>query len=279
MVRTVLAAAAVLLLVSCEGINDDGGTVSIRVEGNGLVIESPHLAPNTLDGTHFGTVAVGSVETASFELSNETGAPIEIDDAGFQGGQEDDFRVTRPLPSVLPPGGSADLEVAFVPTDGGARSTVLTIGYDDGADRTHYILLAGNGEGAVEIDVTGGSGVSIANGDSSPSTADGTDFGTVDVGGGDLSSTFTIHNLGSGADLALTGSPLVAIAGTDFAKFSVGPPPADTSIAPGSSSSFVVTFDNDGTAGNFTAVMVIPNNDSDEGVYLIVIEATVTSSA
>jgi len=25
--------------------------------------------------------------------------------------------------------------------------------------------------------------------------------------------------------------------------------------------------------------MVIPNNDSDEGVYLIVIEATVTSSA
>jgi hypothetical protein len=75
-----------------------------------------------------------------------------------------------------------------------------------------------------EIDIRG-NGQSIARGDTTPSLADHTSFGTTAVAGGTVTRTFTITNLGS-ATLNLTGTPKVALSGTNAADFTLSSAPA-----------------------------------------------------
>ncbi|MFN8344324.1 MAG: choice-of-anchor D domain-containing protein [Spirosomataceae bacterium] len=111
---------------------------------------------------------------------------------------------------------------------------------------------------AAEIDVQGGTPyVSITDGDPSPSTTDGTDFGSVLVNGS-LKRTFTILNTGNSVlSTAVTISP-------NNGSFSISNLP--TSVAAGSSADFDVTF-NPTATGAQTATITVTNNDCDEGVY------------
>ena len=73
-----------------------------------------------------------------------------------------------------------------------------------------------------------------------PQLEDDTDFGGTAVAGGTVSHTFTIYNLGD-ATLSLSGDPRVAVGGTHAADFSVTAQPG-SSVAPGGSTTFTVTF-------------------------------------
>ncbi len=83
-------------------------------------------------------------------------------------------------------------------------------------------------------------GQSIAVGDSTPSTADGTDFGAVALNTDSAVQTFTVENKGN-AVLQLGGSPRVAITGAGASQFSVVTQPSAT-VAPGGSTSFQIVF-------------------------------------
>lgn len=113
--------------------------------------------------------------------------------------------------------------------------------------------------GDPEIDVQG-KGQSIADGDSTPTPADGTDFGYVFADSGTVEHTFTIRNIGS-ADLNLTGSPIVEITGTHAGDFVIAQP--NSSVAPGGSTTFTVQFD-PSAIGLRIATVYIDNNDGNE---------------
>jgi len=72
---------------------------------------------------------------------------------------------------------------------------------------------------APEVSVEGNS-TEIADGDSSPSTGDHTDFGSADMDSGTVVRTFTIRNTGS-ANLTLSGTPMIAVGGDNAADFTV----------------------------------------------------------
>jgi len=93
-----------------------------------------------------------------------------------------------------------------------------------------------------------GNGAAIANGDTTPSSADGTAFGPLSTGKL-LTRTFTIGNVGTAA---LTG---VAVTVNGNSAFSLSTPPAAT-VSPNGSSSFVITFDPD-ALGEVTATISI----------------------
>ena len=122
-----------------------------------------------------------------------------------------------------------------------------------------------------EINVSGNS-LEIANGDSTPSTADNTDFGIVNVSGGTGLRTFTISNTGLGAKrLALTSSsPYVAISGANASDFTVSAIPLN-SIGPKGNTTFNITFD-PSAEGLRSATISIANNDSDENPYTFFIQ-------
>jgi hypothetical protein len=125
-----------------------------------------------------------------------------------------------------------------------------------------------------EMAVTG-NGLEIANGDTTPSAGNQTDFGSVSLGGA-ITRTFTISSSGT-ADLSLTGAPLVAMTGAAAGDFSVTVAPA-ASIAPGSTTPFQVRF-TPSVTGTLVATLTIANDDSDENPYRFAIQGTGTNTA
>jgi len=120
-----------------------------------------------------------------------------------------------------------------------------------------------------EIDVSG-NGNSIADGDTTPSTADGTDFGNADISTGTVDRTFTITNNGDTA-LNLSGTPIISLAG-DTTEFTVTDSPVAT-IAVGGNDTFTITFDPT-SVGAKTATVSIASNDSNENPYDFTIQGT-----
>ena len=104
----------------------------------------------------------------------------------------------------------------------------------------------------------------IADGDVVPSSSDHTDFGGATAGGGSVVRTFTISNAGM-EPLNLTGSPRVAVSGTQAADFTVTLLPG-AAVGSAASTTFQVTFAPGGT-GLRTATLGIANNDSNESPY------------
>ncbi|MGD1858989.1 MAG: DUF4347 domain-containing protein [Leptolyngbyaceae cyanobacterium] len=141
-----------------------------------------------------------------------------------------------------------------------ARSVQVTLTDGDGGTSTASTVTV-NLQIAPEIDIQGNS-VSIADGDTTPSTADDTNFGFQAVASGSITKTFTINNLGSN-DLVLSGSPLVQL--SDDTHFSVSAQPASFASV-GGSTTFDITFD-PAAAGFHTTTVTVASNDSDEGIY------------
>ncbi len=124
-----------------------------------------------------------------------------------------------------------------------------------------------------EINIQGNA-TNIADGDTTPTAGDDTSFGSAMVGN-TITKTFTIQNTGAGA-LNLTGSPLVAISGTDAADFSVSVAPATPVAATTGTTTFEITFAPSAT-GLRTATLSIANNDGDENPYNFSIEGNGTT--
>ncbi|MFH0909732.1 MAG: FG-GAP-like repeat-containing protein, partial [bacterium] len=125
---------------------------------------------------------------------------------------------------------------------------------------TAATFLATGVQAAPEIAVSG-NGQDIADGDATPSLADHTDFGKIDVTGGSLIRTYTITN--SGSDNLTVGS--VTMGGTHAADFTVTVQPFSP-VAAGGSTTFQVQFD-PSAPGTRSASVSFSNNDSDENPF------------
>ena len=162
----------------------------------------------------------------------------------------------------MAPGGSTTFDVTFDPIAAGTRTAAIWIENNDDNERPTTLISRVTGTTAVpEIDLRF-NGISIADGDMTPSTADGTIFDSQNVASGSVTRTFTIVNTGSGT-LNLTGSPLVQIIGSNPGDFLVTAQPNTNTLAPGGTTTFNVTFDPT-AAGTRTAAIWIENNDDNE---------------
>jgi hypothetical protein len=119
-----------------------------------------------------------------------------------------------------------------------------------------------------EINIKGNNNTSIANGDTTPSTNDGTDFGSINISSGSVTRTFTIENTGN-SDLNITNT---SITGTNASDFSVTDAEA-TVVTASESTTFTITFD-PSAEGLRTATVSIANDDSDENPYEFAIQGS-----
>lgn len=118
-----------------------------------------------------------------------------------------------------------------------------------------------------------GNGQVIANGDTTPTTADHTDFGPVTLGQ-TSTHTFTVGN-GGAADLILNSLSLSGTAAIDFSLNGITTP---TSIAPAGSATFEIHF-SPTAVGPLTATVTIVSNDADSTPYTFDIQGTGTNLA
>lgn len=120
-----------------------------------------------------------------------------------------------------------------------------------------------------EIEVMG-NGIYIPNNDTTPSTADLTDFGSAVVAGSPMTHTFTIQNQG-GDPLNLTGTgQRVTVTGENFSLYT----DADPQVGCGyKTTTFVVVFSPD-AIGTFTGTVSIANDDPNENPFTFQIQGT-----
>ncbi len=120
-------------------------------------------------------------------------------------------------------------------------------------------LAIGITQAQAEINVQG-NGIDIASGDTTPSTADGTDFGQVNVSTSSAEQLFVIQNTGSDPlNITVTTT-------TNLGVFSVTTTPTSP-VAAGGSTTVGITFNAPATAGVTNATVFIFNDDSDENPY------------
>ena len=256
-------------------IQGTGIAPEIDIQGNSVSIADGDVTPSASDHTDFGSIdVVGGTFNRTFTVRN-TGTDIlnlnGTPRVAVSGTHAADFTVTvQPNATVANGGGTTTFTVQFNPSDSGARSATLTVANDDGDENPYNFDILGTGI-EPEMDVTGNS-VSISDGDASPSLADHTDFGNVDVVGATFDRVFTIANSGTDT-LNLSGSPRVSIGGTHAADFSVTVQPASSVASGGGSTTFTVRF-SPSVSGLRTANLTIANDDRDENPYNFDIQGT-----
>ncbi len=244
----------------------DVATPSIEVRGDDSLLVTGSTSSG--DNTDFGD-RVENIETFTrdYTITNTGSAALEITNIVRLTGSTD-FSVNLPPGTTFPfninPGFSFTFEVIFGPTSAPATISATIVIFNNDANFGYQVL--GNGIVATpDMDVLG-NGVLIASGDITPDLADDTDFGSQDITAGGKSITYTIENNGN-TDLLLTSlSPIVDITGPDAGDFTVTVDPSPTTITPGNSVTFTVTFDPT-TIGVKNATIEIDNSDTSNNPY------------
>lgn len=239
-----------------------GGTeYTVRVEAArfpprraGMVIAISEITTTTLS-PELGAVSI-----------TQTGATLTV--AGHTAAWH--YKRTEPAPGNCSPA-QTSTSAQLDGLTAGTRYTYTT--YSDDPCTAELASVTFATAGAPEIAVEG-NGLDIADGKAMPSSSDHTDFGAVVVAGAAARSrTFTVRNTGT-ASLSLSGSPSpVTVSGAHAVDFTVSAQPASSSVAPGGSTTFTVTFDPSAT-GTRAATLELANNDSDKNPFDFAIRGT-----
>ena len=245
-----------------------GPAPEIALTGAGNSILSGDVTPTSADGTDFGVSPVGANTTQNFIISNSgtatlmlTGASpfVEITGSPY-------FSVTAiPNNTIAPSGGSTNFTINYNPLATGTHTATISIANNDSDENPYTFTVRGVATNTPrpEMDVVG-NGVSIPDNDTTPDTADDTNFGTATVGATRVKA-FDINNIGT-ATLNLTGpSPHITISGANAGQFYVATVPAST-IGISETTTFQIGY-NPTAAGTHNAIITIANNDSDENPY------------
>ncbi len=134
----------------------------------------------------------------------------------------------------------------------------------------YEVLIQGNTLANMSLNYNG---TVIPNGDTTPSTAKGTDFGVVTNGFSSSPRTFTIHNSGNGP-LNLTGTPRVQFGGLNPSDFYMTALPATLVGANGGSTTFDLVFEPTVNTGLRTATVTIANDDPTKHPYTFTVQGT-----
>jgi uncharacterized repeat protein (TIGR01451 family) len=248
----------------------------IQVEGNNNEITDGDNTPGATDFTDFGSedILTGS-QAQIFTILNTGNADLVLSNPStyvdITGAHAADFSVTAAPTSPIVTNNATSFTITFDPSVEGLREATLSIANNDLDEDPYTFSIQGIGLATPEVTVLA-NGESIADGDSSPIVTDNTDFGSKDILTSTQENTFYIKNVGSG-NLSLSGDPLVVLSGTHAGDFLVSTQPAGSTVAPGDSASFTVTF-NPTAVGLRTASLSFANDDDDENPFTFSIQGT-----
>jgi LPXTG-site transpeptidase (sortase) family protein len=245
----------------------------IAVSYNGTNISDGDSTPSTTDGTDFGQDLINYLPYSpehTFTITNSGAGTLILTNTPRVNLTGTDFALVTDAPTSIAPGANATFVVRFAATSTGAGNGSISIDSNDTDENPFNFSITGTGYSGPLMAVQGGSPAqTIANGDTTPNSTDDTEFGASDVSGGTVDHTFTIQNYGDGA-LALGGSPIVSIGGSNASDFSVTSQPG-TPISAGSNDTFTIQFD-PSAVGNRTATVTIQNDDPNSNPYTFSIQ-------
>ena len=245
----------------------------ITISGNSIDIADGDVTATTTDHTDFGSIDLGSSQVRTFTITNDGDGTLTLGANAVSLDQtESQFAVTSQPATTLAPSATTTFSITYTPTTVGARAATVNVASDDADENPYNFAIAATGTGGVEVNLTGNS-IDIADGDTVPASADGTDFGSLNVGD-TVTQTFIIQNSGT-TTLTLSPAP-IEVSGQSVGSttvdvfgssdFSITSQPS-TSIAAGTTSSFVVSYTPSSTGTVAATTIAFGTDDPDEQRY------------
>lgn len=229
-------------------------------------IEYQQTDINLQEGTLYTSVAVGGSETNDFRVRNIGDGTLTytIDDGGSP-----HFSISGAGTSLLP-ALTDNFSIVFTPQDYGTHEATITISNNDSNEGNYTFKVQGTGL-APDIFVRGGTSQSvlIPDGDTTPSTNEGTDFGSWNIAAaGGPTHTFHVRNsVGATEDLTIYSGEIIGPGAGHFAIEDLPiPGKSPITVRPGEGVAFTVKFD-PSSVGQKTATVRILSNDPDETPY------------
>jgi hypothetical protein len=248
----------------------------INVQGNSASIADGDVTPVSTDNTDFGSIVNATSTTKTFVIQNNGTASLSVTGCTFTGTNSSEFTlVSAPsYPLSIAASSSYTITVKFAPASVGIRTATINIASNDPNVSNYDFALAGISTSlSAPAASVQGNGVSITDGDNTPSSTDNTDFGSIS-NASSTTKSFVIKNTGTAA-LTVTGCTFT---GTNASEFSIASAPYyPLSIAANSSYTMTVKFAPT-SAGTRTATMNIASNDPNAATYDFAIQGVSTLS-
>ena len=261
--RFLLAATAFMLALPAYSQSPE-----ISVSGNGQNISNMAGPPSLGDYRDFGSTDMnGGTVTRTFTIHN-SGTDLLFGDImilNYTHTRDTSYFINGPTGFTIDPGGMVNFTVTFDPSEPYLNNAEILIINNDDDEANFFFFISGYGE-PPDI-VVNGNGMEIADGDTTPSMTDHTDFGNVAVDDGTVTRVFAVNNFDLGT-LHLTGSPRVALSGSS--AFRVTSQPVLATLGSFGSTEFEITFD-PSEPGLATATVSIANDDYYKNPYTFVI--------
>lgn len=153
----------------------DGSGTAENVPLQGTVVATGDGTLGTSTGTlHFGSFAVENERTATVTVNNLGGTTVTLTGATFEGPDSDAFSDPADIGAnnvVIEAGGSADVEIAYAPSDIGEPEATLKLAYSSSNSPLEFDLVADATESIIELEAVGpgdwGEGIAVTVGDGS----------------------------------------------------------------------------------------------------------------
>lgn len=239
------------------------------------LIGAGDTAPSKLDNTDFGNAnRDNQTITREFQLYNAGNKVLTI--SGFpririSGANASDFTlVESAVTSTLAVDGRANFTILFDPSVVGVRRATVTITSNDPNAPEYSFSILGRGVRRPIAEVSGKRTL-ITHGDSTPTTADWTNFGGVSIQGASKVRIFTLTNTGLSALTFASATP-VTLSGAGARFFTVFVQPAGK-VLPGASIQFRVRF-TPTIEGFAPAILTLATSDPVTPTYSFTIRGT-----
>ena len=254
-----------VMQIASNDSNENPYIINLSGEGTAITGNSEiHIKQDTINfasGDTFSFAAADEFETldAEFTIFNQSSdTALTVTSAVLSGTNADQFSLTQPV-SPVAFGSSSTFTVTFEPTSEGAKTALITITNDDPNEGTYIINFSGTGLLTYgEIHLTQDSTDIVSGGDYTFSDTAAGEFEDI---------VFTITNQNTDKALNFTGTPIVAITGTNADQFNIEEQPVSPVAADGTDT-FTVRFEPT-SLGAKNAVIEIQSDDEDEGTYTI----------
>ena len=210
-----------------DGVSLPGTTQEISV----LNSNGDELVDGRGKTTFPDTIMETSSAAQTFTIKNVGKSPLTNLKVSKIGANPDEFTLQPLNVKALDPGKSTTFEIKFSPSHVGRRTAIVRIRSNDANEGSFDINVEGTGLGLPQIAVYEGDGSRIKDG------ATTINFSYAKVGSDGKIKTFTVKNQGSAT---LSGLKVSRISG-DKADFKISPL-GRTSLGPGASTTFKVTF-------------------------------------
>ncbi len=261
---------------------DCPAAMEIRNPQNGSLIPSGDETPSETKGTDFGERVAGDVVTREFRIVNPSGQILELTGTNpvqfAAANPQNAFSLIQPEQRRLGAGASVLFSIRFQPPQPGSYTTKIEV--LNSAEPSAYIFtITGTAVAPTseepQISVSG-LGKTIAAGDSTPSTEDGTLWNDLPAGSAAVTHSFRIENTGTG--ILEFQSPAVILEPANGTPFAVAQP-AVFQLAAGDDTGFDIIVTPPSAAGHYEAQVIVRSNDPTTPQYRFTVAAEVMAQS